>query len=205
MVYDYKVLVISGPLGVEKTFLVHYLEGNSPFKRVIPTTTRKKREMEIEGRDYFFVNEEEFLLKLSNNELMFWSRIFDNYYGYELSSFEKIHSLGLIHTFEIYTPLIATFSELFPKSFKIFFVPNLFEFLEQRMTLRGDPEEQIHQRIRYARDEVDLYYSHYKNIYDAEFVVVDNNTLKFIVESIQKYFEDELNHFYIEGNLQRRK
>lgn len=205
MVYDDKVLVISGPSGVGKTFLVQYLERNFPFKRVVPTTTRRKRMNELEGKDYFFVSEEEFLLKLNNNELIFWSRIFNNYYGYEFSSFDKIRTLSLIPVFEIYTPLIPAFSELFPRAFKIFLVPESFEFLKQRMILRGDSEEQILQRLKHAQDELDFYYSQYRDMYEAEFVVVDNNTVNFIAENIQRYFEDVFPHFYIEGNPQFRK
>lgn len=206
MAYEEKILVISGPSGVGKTFSVRYLENNFPFKRVIPTTTRRKRKVELEGEDYFFVTEEEFLLKLNNNELLFWSQIFGYWYGYELCSLEKIRASNLIPIFEVYTPLITSFTELFPRAFKIFLVPKSLDFLEQRMRLRGDSEDQICRRLKSAEVELNYFFNFLpRDFYDSVLFITDNNSTNLIVESVLRGFEDELSHLFVEKNLQMRK
>ena len=76
------MFVLSSPSGAGKTTLTKKIaSNNSNFKISISHTTRKPRPNEIDGKDYYFVNEEKFNLLIKNNSFLEHSRIFDNYYG----------------------------------------------------------------------------------------------------------------------------
>lgn len=75
------LIVISGPSGAGKSTLSEMLTKEEGFTGSISCTTRNKRDGEIDGKHYFFVTLEEFLKKIQNEELLEYSRHFDNYYG----------------------------------------------------------------------------------------------------------------------------
>jgi guanylate kinase len=82
---SFKVFIISGPGGAGKTTLVSqlfqkkYIRDN--FKRSISYTTRQARQGEINGKDYWFVNEKIFTRLRDNNELLEWEQVAGNFYG----------------------------------------------------------------------------------------------------------------------------
>ena len=76
------MFVLSSPSGVGKTTLTKKLaENNSQFSISISYTTRKPRPNEVEGVDYFFLEENEFKEKIRDNEFYEHAKIFGNYYG----------------------------------------------------------------------------------------------------------------------------
>jgi len=76
------MFVLSSPSGVGKTTLTKKLaSNNSNFKISISHTTRKPRPNEIDGKDYYFVNEEKFNQLIKNNSFLEYCKIFGNYYG----------------------------------------------------------------------------------------------------------------------------
>ena len=76
------ILVISSPSGAGKTTICkNIIEKVDNVSLSISVTTRKKRKGEIEGKDYFFKNNEEFLLMVNNNEFIESAKVFGNFYG----------------------------------------------------------------------------------------------------------------------------
>ena len=76
------MFVLSSPSGVGKTTLTKKLEkNNSNFVISISHTTRKPRPNEINGQDYYFVDENQFNILIKNNNFFEHAKIFDNYYG----------------------------------------------------------------------------------------------------------------------------
>ena len=77
------LLLISGPAGVGKTTLCNRLleEFSSSLQRVITATSRKPRYSEVDGVDYFFFTEEEFLEKVKSQEFLEYEIIHGCYYG----------------------------------------------------------------------------------------------------------------------------
>ena len=87
------ILVISGPAGVGKTTICDRLlyEFGSNISRVVTTTTRRPREGEKEGEDYFFTSVQEFHEHLENEAFLENEIIHGNYYGTRKKTvFEKI-------------------------------------------------------------------------------------------------------------------
>ena len=75
------VVVLSSPSGAGKTTLVKKIAQENKFKISISYTTRKPRTNEINGKDYFFISEEEFKNLIKNEELLEYAKVFENYYG----------------------------------------------------------------------------------------------------------------------------
>ena len=75
------MIILSSPSGAGKTTLVNLLSKNNNFIISTSHTTRKPRPNEIEGRDYFFVNDNEFKRLIKNDEFLEYAKVFKNYYG----------------------------------------------------------------------------------------------------------------------------
>ena len=76
------LVVISGPSGAGKgTIVKALLDENPSIHYSVSATTRAPREGEINGVNYWFVSQEEFIRMLENDELLEWAEVYGNYYG----------------------------------------------------------------------------------------------------------------------------
>ena len=76
------IIAISAPSGTGKTSIVKRIIKEIPgLVFSVSATTRKKRENEKNGIDYYFITEAEFHEKISNNEFVEWEKVYDYYYG----------------------------------------------------------------------------------------------------------------------------
>ena len=76
------LVILSSPSGGGKTTILRELlkKNNLNYKYSISVTTRKPRNGEIDGIDYFFVSEKEFIKKIENDELIEWEQVHQHYY-----------------------------------------------------------------------------------------------------------------------------
>jgi len=85
-------VVLSSPSGAGKTTLVKKIAQENNFKISISYTTRKSRTNEANGKDYFFISEEEFKSLIKNKEFLEYAKVFENYYGSSKSQvFENLN------------------------------------------------------------------------------------------------------------------
>ena len=75
------IIVLSSPSGAGKTTLVKKIAEENKFKISISYTTRKPRTNEVNGKDYFFISEEEFKKLIKNKDFLEYAKVFGNYYG----------------------------------------------------------------------------------------------------------------------------
>ena len=89
------LLVLSGPSGVGKTTVARrLLEANKNLKRVVTCTTRDAREGEVDGVDYYFLDESEFLERLESGKFLEHAVVYGKYYGTLKSSVHDSFSAG---------------------------------------------------------------------------------------------------------------
>ena len=77
------MLVISSPSGGGKTTISHLLidELQNDLVRSVSVTTREPRDGEVNGKDYFFVTEHEFINLCNTDQMLEYAKVFGNYYG----------------------------------------------------------------------------------------------------------------------------
>jgi guanylate kinase len=76
------MLVLSSPSGAGKTSISRaLLEQDDALTLSVSATTRARRPGEVHGRDYLFVDPEEFTLMINRRELLEHAKVFGNYYG----------------------------------------------------------------------------------------------------------------------------
>ena len=78
---DGVMIVLSSPSGAGKTTLVKMLSKMDDYKVSISHTTRRPRPNEINNKDYYFVNENEFKRLINNQEFLEYAKVFSNFYG----------------------------------------------------------------------------------------------------------------------------
>ena len=78
---DGVMIVLSSPSGAGKTTLVNLLSKKDNYIISISHTTRNPRPGEINNKDYYFVNDNEFKRLIKNEEFLEYAKVFNNFYG----------------------------------------------------------------------------------------------------------------------------
>ena len=151
------ILVLSGPSGAGKSSLIKKIENDiGAFYFSISTTTRPKREGEIEGVHYYFVTKEHFENDIEEENFLEYARVHGNYYGTSIKPVKKALKQGKLVVFDIDVQgHDAVQKRLADITTSVFITtPTLCE-LKQRLNARGtDAQEIIDGRIKMAKREV---------------------------------------------------
>ena len=152
-----KLFVISGSSGVGKgTVIKEFLNKHPGFKLSVSCTTRRKREGEVHGENYFFLFPEEFKECISNDEFLEWAEFSGNYYGTKKSFVEECLQNGDNLILEIDTKGALNVKKLKPEAVLIFIVPPSLEELEARLRGRHtETEEAIQRRLASIKPELE--------------------------------------------------
>ena len=152
------IIAVSAPSGTGKTTIVKKILSDFPeLVFSVSATTRKKREYETEGIDYFFIPEEEFKAKIEKGEFIEWEKFYDYYYGTYKSYIEENISNGKSVIIEIDVKGALQLKKLYPDSVLIFIYPPSFDELVRRLTNRQtENETDLKKRIERAKMELSL-------------------------------------------------
>ena len=147
-----KLIVISAPSGTGKTTLVkRLLEKESNMIASVSFTTRPRRENEIEGVDYFFVDRSEFRQMVVMDQFLEHATVFDNYYGTQKKIVSNNLQKGLNVILEIDWQGAQQIREKMSDCVMIFLIPPSKNVLLSRLKNRGtDSEEEIENRFNQA-------------------------------------------------------
>lgn len=150
------LFVISGPSGAGKgTLVARLLRENEQAWVSVSVTTRKPRDKESEGIDYFFVSKQEFENMIDSDQLLEWACVHGSYYGTPRKTVEEKIALGQQVILEIDVQGAFQIREKMPSAYLIFIAPPSLEVLEKRLRKRGtETEENIQQRMETARVEL---------------------------------------------------
>jgi len=75
------IVILSSPSGAGKTSLVKEISSNNNFSISVSHTTRKPRNNELDGIDYYFVTQNEFKKLISKKKFLEYAEVFNHYYG----------------------------------------------------------------------------------------------------------------------------
>ena len=154
----------------------------------ISATSRKPRENEIDGKDYFFLSKEDFISKIDNGEFLEYEEVYDGtFYGTLIDEVERNSENGVNVIFDIDVIGGINIKELFPeRTLAIFVKPPSIEALEERLKKRGDnsPEE-IDKRVEKAIKEIE-----YSSAFDE---IILNANLEESKKIASKYVDKFLN------------
>ena len=169
------LIILSGPSGVGKGVLRRRLikdkELNLTFS--ISMTTRPRRLKETNGKDYFFVNEEEFERRIQEHDFIEYVKYCDHYYGTPKSFVDENLKAGKNVLLEIEVAGASKVMEQYRGMYTlaIFLLPPNIEELERRIRLRNsETDEEVSHRLAKAQEEMKL-----KDDYD---VCLTNYTVK---------------------------
>ena len=99
-----KLIIFSAPSGSGKTTVVRHLLQKFPSLLAfsVSAATRKKRDHEVDGKDYYFIPKHDFREKIGLNEFAEWEEVYaGNYYGTYKSEIERIWALGKHVLFDV--------------------------------------------------------------------------------------------------------
>jgi guanylate kinase len=151
------LFVISGPSGVGKSSLVKKLvQDDIRLSLSVSVTTRKPRPDEVDGLQYYFMNDAEFDEVLAEGGFIEWAYVYGNRYGTlkstVLDSLRDDNSVVL----EIDTNGAFQVRESFSDAILIFIAPPSMEALKTRLSLREtESDEQMERRLGAAQEEID--------------------------------------------------
>lgn len=181
------LFVFSAPSGSGKTTIVREILKCYPeFKFSVSATTRKKRDSETDGFDYYFISEEEFQKKIDNNEFVEWEKFYDYYYGTLKSVIDNNIQKNLHTVFEVDVKGALSIKKAYPNSVLIFIAPPSIEELKKRL-IKRNTETDIDLKKRVERAEMELSFKDQFNY------VVSNSDLEYAKEEVKKIIKLELN------------
>lgn len=171
-----KIIIISGPSGVGKKSVIEPLlqDPNLLLTYSVSMTTRKPRNNEINGKDYFFVSEKEFNDAIYNHQLVEWVEFANSKYGTPLKNLYQNIQDNKNVLLEIEVIGANRLRHMLNKNdyISIFIIPPSIAELKRRLIHRNSETlEKINKRITRAKTELK-----YQNEYD--FVVLNDEIIK---------------------------
>ena len=150
------LIVVSGASGTGKgTVCAQLLKKRPSLRYSISATTRKPRNGEQDGVQYYFHTRESFEKLIKDGGLLEWADVYGNYYGTPKAPVDKFLEEGQDILLEIDTQGALNVMEKMPEGIFVFLLPPSMEELERRLRTRGtDSEEVILRRLDAARGEV---------------------------------------------------
>lgn len=165
------LIIISSPSGGGKGTLIKELRAMQPeLGYSCSHTTRPKRFGEEEGREYFFISEEEFKRRIEAGDFLEYAVVHGNHYGTSLAESRKVFNTGKDLVVEVDVQGALQIMEKVPDdSVSVFILPPSFEVLRARLTARATEDlEELKTRLQNSFDEV-MQYSKF------DYVIINEN------------------------------
>lgn len=164
------LIVISGPSGVGKDSVLEEMKSRGlPFHFVITATTRAPRPDEMDGRDYFFLSQDDFARMIDEGELLEYAVVYQDYKGIPKSQVRKALASGKNVIMRIDVQGAETVRVLAKDALLIFLTPQNEEELINRLKNRNtETMESLKLRIATTRQE-------YNKIGIFDYIVVNKD------------------------------
>ena len=151
------LFVISGPSGVGKNTIIREIMNRvDGLSYSVSHTTRPPRKGEVNGRDYYFVDEETFKKMIENGEFVEWAKVYSDYYGTSFFSIREKLSQGKDVILDLDVQGGMNIKKYFKNSTLIFVLPPSIEELKKRLKKRGTDERTIEERLSNLKYEIEM-------------------------------------------------
>ncbi len=142
------LIVVSAPSGAGKTTIVKAILAKYPLMLFsVSATTRPKRDIEVEGKDYYFLQRGDFERRIAAGELVEWEEIYGNLYGTLKSEVDKALKSGKTMLFDIDVKGGLSIKRMYPHDSVIIFIkPPSIEILRDRLRNRKTEDEATFKR-----------------------------------------------------------
>ena len=194
---DGKMIILSSPSGAGKTTLVKKISQEKKYKISISHTTRQPRANELNGKDYFFVEESEFKKLINQNAFLEYASVFKNLYGSTKKQVFDNLEKGFDVLFDIDWQGAQQIKNqtLDYKLISFFILPPSRKVLNERLVSRGESNKDI---IQMRMEQFDKDVLHWK---DYDYVVVNedlnecyNNIIGYLENTKEYHKSDIENH-----------
>jgi guanylate kinase len=151
-----RLTVLSGPSGVGKSTVIAELHRSCPQIWIsVSVTTRKPRPGEVDGREYYFVDDKEFDRLIASGALLEWARFAGNRYGTPRAPLKEKLNSGALCLLEIDVAGARQVMQADPDARLVFLAPPSWDELVRRLTGRGtEAPEVLARRLAAAREEL---------------------------------------------------
>ncbi|MCL2508824.1 MAG: guanylate kinase [Oscillospiraceae bacterium] len=172
------LVVLSAPSGCGKDTVLAELDGRvENLRRSVSMTTRKMRDDETDGADYFFVGESDFESKINGGEMLEYTRYNGHYYGTLKKPVDELLKKGETVVLKIEVEGAGKIRSMYPDAVTIFLVPPSMQTLEKRLRKRmSEGERDIRNRMAIAVCEI-------KHADSYDYIVV-NDQIDYAVSDI---------------------
>jgi len=153
------ILVITAPSGTGKTTLINkLLQVESRLMFSVSTTTRGRREYEVDGINYYFISKDDFLKMVDNDEFFEWAEVYGNYYGTTKKEIDRILGERKIPLFDVDIKGSISLRGKIEDGCFVFIIPPSYEELKERLIdRRTENEEQLNLRLKNVYRELNEY------------------------------------------------
>jgi len=175
------IIVISAPSGAGKTTICSELQRRKPhIKFSVSCTTRPKRDHEVDGVNYHFLSENEFMEKVQNNEFIEFENVHGYFYGTLRKTLEDALTEQKMILFDLDVNGAMTIKNNYSdNTCTIFILPPSLDDLKKRLIQRdSETEERINKRLERTAQEME-----YKDKFDA---CIINDDLAIAAEELNK-------------------
>lgn len=150
-----RVFVVSGPSGAGKnTLLSRVMEAVPNLVYSVSATTRSPRKGEVEGKNYFFLSEEEFERRIDAGEFVEWAWVHDHRYGTLTAELDRTLRTGKNVILELDVQGMRSVKALRNDVTTVFIMPPSLDELERRLVARGTAGDELQTRLENAKTEM---------------------------------------------------
>ncbi len=188
-----KIIIISSPSGAGKTTICkHLLKTVKNIEISISCTTRPQRKNEINGQDYFFLSNEEFIKLKKKKYFIETAKVFDYFYGSPAKNIKEAFNKDKHILFDIDWQGAKKLRKKYKKSqiIDFFILPPNKKELKKRLQKRGrDNNQEIKKRLLLAVSEI-RHFNEYKYVLINDKI---SNTVKNLIKIIDfLFFVDDI-------------
>ncbi|WP_339042233.1 guanylate kinase [Spiroplasma endosymbiont of Apeira syringaria] len=186
-----KLIILSGPSGVGKGAIIAKLFADKSLNLAysVSMTTRKPRNKEQDGINYFFVDVSTFLNHVKGNDFLEYTNFIGNYYGTSKSYVLNLQNQGYNVILEIEVDGASQVLKNYEHRndiMSIFIMPPSYQELEQRIRMRASESEAIiEKRLNKAKEE-------FKVQHEYDYIII-NDDLDIAVKEITDIIKNNIN------------